>query len=79
MEINEIEMEIDEAPSGSEYEEEEFLVYVDIEPTSLGENQIKQADKIKFFGLETKKPLLQINNLYFEGEKRLFSSYNKLL
>lgn len=70
MEINEIEMELDvpNENNDSEYEEEEFLVYVDIEPTSLGDNQIRNAKNVKFFGLETKKPLLQINNLYFEGK-----------
>lgn len=70
MDINEVEMEIDTAPSNSdsEYEEDEYLVYVDIEPTSLGENQIQHAENVKLYGLETKKPLLQINNLYFEGK-----------
>ena len=68
MESNEIEMEL-ESNTGSDYEEEEYLVYVEIEPTSLGENQIRNADNLKIHGLETKKPLLQINNLYFEGKK----------
>jgi hypothetical protein len=67
MEINEVEMEI-EPSSDSEYGEEEFLVYVDLDPVALGEIQIKDAQKLKFFGIETKKPLLQVNNLYFEGE-----------
>lgn len=58
-------MEIDD--DCSEYEEEEFLVYVDIEPTSLSVDQIREAKTLKIFGLETKKPLLQINNQFYEG------------
>jgi hypothetical protein len=65
-------MEI-EPESDSEYEEEEFLVYVDLDPVALGEIQIRDAHKLKFFGIETKKPLLQVNNLYFEGENELKS------
>lgn len=60
-----MDMEIDD--SESEYEEEEYLVYVDIEPTSLAESQIRQAKNLRIYGLEEKKPLLQINNTFFEG------------
>lgn len=63
----EIDMEIDDDKE-IEYEEEELLIYVDIEPTVLAEAQIRQARNIKIFGLETKKPLLQINNQFFEGK-----------
>lgn len=63
-------MEIDDlATDGdSEYEEEEYLLYLDIEPTALGESQIRNAQSLKIFGLDTKKPLLQINNQFFQGK-----------
>lgn len=60
-------MEIDD-DSECEYENEEYLVYVDIDPTSLAEEQIKDSRNLKIFGLDTKKPLLQINNQFFEGK-----------
>jgi hypothetical protein len=65
-----MDMEIDDTTSSShdDYEEEEFLVYIDIEPTALAESQIRQAKNIKMFGLESKKPILQINNQFFSGE-----------
>jgi TFIIIC subunit triple barrel domain len=62
----ETDMEIDD--DCGEYEEEEFLVYVDIEPTSLNVEQISEAKTLKMFGLDTKKPLLQINNQFYEGK-----------
>lgn len=45
---------------------EEMLVYVEIEPTSMSESQIKEAVRLKMVGNE-KKILLQINNRFFEG------------
>lgn len=69
-------MEIDPAVADSEYEEEEYLVYIDIEPTSLAEHQVRQAQNLKIFGLDTKKPLLQIDNQFFEGMlKNIVFSY----
>lgn len=55
---------------------EEILVYVDLEPTSMYENQIKQATRLKMIGNE-KKVLLQVNNRFFEGKikKVLAGSY----
>jgi len=52
----------------SDYEEEEFVVYVDIEPTSISESQLKNANKIKLYGIDKQKPVLQINNQFFEGK-----------
>lgn len=49
---------------------EEILVYLDIEPTSLAESQIKDASALKIVGND-KKILLQVNNRFFEG-KNLF-------
>lgn len=66
-----IDMEIEdcEAAADSDYEEEEFLLYVDADPTSLGENQIREAKTFKIFGLTTEKhPLIQIDNMFYEGE-----------
>lgn len=62
-------MEIEEpvTDNDDEYEEEEILVYIEIEPTSLAEHKIHDAKVVKMFGLDTKKPLLQINNQFFEG------------
>lgn len=63
--MEQVDMEID---GESEYEEEEYLVYIDIEPTSMAESQIRQSKNIKIYGIDEKKPLLQINNQFFEGE-----------
>lgn len=70
-------MEIDdlEAETHDDYEDEEYLVYIDIDPTLLAEEQIRKANNIVMFGLESsnKKPLLQINNQFFQGK---FTSKN---
>lgn len=51
----------------SDYEEEEFLVYVDIDST-ISKNQIEDPScEMKIIGLESEKPILQINNKIFEG------------
>lgn len=63
--MEQVDMEID---GESEYEEEEYLVYIDIEPTSMAESQIRQSKNIKIYGIDEKKPLLQINNQFFEGK-----------
>lgn len=55
----------------SDEEVEEMLVYVDIEPTSLSESQIKESERLKMIGNE-KKVLLQINNRFFEGTQITF-------
>lgn len=70
----EIDMEIDDVKPGidSDYEEEEYLVYIDIEPTSLAETQIREAQKLKLFGMDKSSTLLQIinseSNQFFEGD-----------
>lgn len=46
-------MEIDDLES--DYEEEEYLVYIDIDPASLAEEQIRDSENIKTFGLNTGK------------------------
>lgn len=65
-------MEIDDFSQEDSDEYEEILVYVEIDPTSLNINQISESN-LKVFGMETKKPLLQINNQFFEGEKAMQS------
>lgn len=53
--------------NNSDYEEEEFLVYVDIE-SAISKNQIEDPNcEMKIIGLESDKPVLQINNKIFEG------------
>lgn len=66
--IMEVDMEIDDLRSEDGDEYEEFLVYIDIDPTSIAVNQISESS-LKIFGMETNKPLLQINNQFFEGKK----------
>ncbi|CAO1413132.1 unnamed protein product [Diamesa serratosioi] len=54
--------------NNSDYEEEEFLVYVDID-SAVSKNLIEDPNcEIKVIGLESDKPVLQINNKIFEGE-----------
>lgn len=72
--MEQVDMEID---GESEYEEEEYLVYIDIEPTSMAESQIRQSKNIKIYGIDEKKPLLQINNQFFEG--KCLNNYIRLL
>lgn len=55
----------------SDEDVEEILVYVDIEPTSLSESQIKESERLKMVGND-KKVLLQINNRFFEGKQIYF-------
>lgn len=55
----------------SDEDVEEILVYVDIEPTSLSESQIKESERLKMIGND-KKVLLQINNRFFEGKQIYF-------
>lgn len=52
----------------SDYEDEEFLVYVDID-SAISKNLIEDPNcEIKIIGLESDKPVLQINNKMFEGK-----------
>lgn len=53
--------------SENEYEEDETLVYVDFE-SNLLEDQITNNDlKMKFIGIDTNHPILQMNNKIFRG------------
>lgn len=51
-----------------DFEEEEFLLYVELDSQNLSVDHIRNANKIKMFGIDTQKPLLQINNLFYEGK-----------
>lgn len=60
-------MEIDVSTEDDSEYEEDLLVYIEIDPTLLTEKQVKEATSVKIYGVETKKPLLKINNHFFEG------------
>lgn len=50
-----------------EYEIEETYVYVDFDSKLLDE-QLSDADtKIKFLGMHTAQPIMQLNNQLFKG------------
>ena len=51
----------------SDFVEEEILVYVDIEQTSISENEIRNASCLRI-AANDKNSLLQINNRFFEGK-----------
>jgi len=67
METEDMEIE-DLSKDEEDYETEERLIYIEIDPNLLSQNQIKEADCMKIYGIDTKRPLLRINNHYFEGE-----------
>lgn len=67
-------MEIDDMQSDDDcYEEEEMLLYVELDPTSLAEKQLRTAKNLKIFGFDTKEPLLQVSNRFFQG--KAFNSF----
>lgn len=49
------------------YDLEEYFVYVDLD-TKLLDDQLSQSNaKIKFLGIDTENPIMQINNQLFKG------------
>jgi len=58
---------ISENSDDSEFVEEEILVYVDIEQTSISENEIRDAACLRIVAND-KNSLLQINNRFFKGK-----------
>ncbi|XP_031633816.1 general transcription factor 3C polypeptide 6 [Contarinia nasturtii] len=50
------------------YETEEFLVYVDLDTKLLDDQLSKSSTKIKFLGIDTENPIMQLNNQLFKGE-----------
>lgn len=49
------------------YETEEFLVYVDLDTKLLDEQLSKTNTKVKFLGIDTENPIMQLNNQLFKG------------
>ncbi|CAG9804565.1 unnamed protein product [Chironomus riparius] len=56
-----------ENSDNSDFVEEEILVYLDIEQTSISENEIRDAPCLRIVAND-KNSLLQINNRFFEGK-----------
>lgn len=54
--------------SDGEFEEEEFLVYLDFQTKIKPETLEKQNIQIKMIGFETDEPIVQVNNKMFRGE-----------
>lgn len=50
------------------YETEEFYVYVDLDTKLLDDQLTKSSAKIKFIGIDTENPIMQLNNQLFKGE-----------
>lgn len=66
----EMQMEIDEATtqSYSDDYEEETLLYVEVDPSSMTEMQLRKGtNNLKIFGLDAKEPVMQISNRFFQG------------
>lgn len=62
-------MEVDHKDnSDEEYEEEEFLVFLDFQTKIKSEALEKHNLKIKMIGFDTDEPIVQVNNKVFRGE-----------
>lgn len=51
-----------------EYEYEESYVYVDFDSKLLDEELLNEDMKIRFLGINTKQPIMQLNNQLFKGK-----------
>ncbi|KAG4065530.1 hypothetical protein HA402_013300 [Bradysia odoriphaga] len=61
-------MEVDNNDnSDDDYEEEEFLVFLDFQTKIKSETLEKRNLKIKMIGFETDEPIVQVNNKIFRG------------
>ncbi|XP_037037139.1 uncharacterized protein LOC119074897 [Bradysia coprophila] len=61
-------MEVDNNDNSDEdYEEEEFLVFLDFQSKIKSETLEKRNLKIKMIGFETDEPIVQVNNKIFRG------------
>lgn len=58
------------------YETVEHLVYVDLDTKLLDDQLSKSNAKIKFLGIDTDNPIMQLNNQLFKGNKTLFPAYH---
>lgn len=50
-----------------EYEIEESYVYVDFDSKLLDDQLPNTETKVRFLGMDTKQPIMQINNQLFKG------------
>lgn len=57
----------DAAAEDDRYETEEFYVYVDLDTKLLNDQLSKSSTKIKFLGIDTEQPIMQLNNQLFKG------------
>lgn len=57
----------DTAQEDDRYETEELLVYVDLDTKLLDDQLTKSGTKIKFLGIDTEHPIMQLNNQLFKG------------
>lgn len=53
------------------YELEEYFVYVDLDTKLLDDQLSKSNAKIKFLGIDTENPIMQINNQLFKGNAKI--------
>lgn len=62
------------------YETEEYFVYVDLDTKLLDDQLSKSKAKIKFLGIDTENPIMQINNQLFKGiEKKSVKIWTAML
>lgn len=63
-------MEVDNNDnSDDDYEEEEFLVFLDFQSKIKSETLEKRNLQIKMIGFDTDEPIVQVNNKIFRGKK----------
>lgn len=48
--------------------DEDTLLYVEVDPTVA----LQLNDELKIYGFDTKEPLLQISNRFFQGKRKAF-------
>lgn len=56
-----------QANTPKDYVDEECLIYLDFETKLLEEHLVTPNPIIKFLGIETENPVVQINNKIFKG------------
>lgn len=61
-------MEVENNDNDDEFEEEEFLVYLDFQSKIKSETLEEPNVKIKMIGFETDEPIVQVNNKTFRGD-----------
>lgn len=61
------------------YETEEYLVYVDLDTKLLDDQLSKSNAKIKFLGIDTENPIMQLNNQLFKGNSQRHPSQIKMV